>query len=61
MDGCFDMMHYGHSNALRQVGINFVGVLLYSNLNAKRAGKGCGRRSRCGLGERSRNRTLSLI
>ena len=19
MDGCFDMMHYGHTNALRQV------------------------------------------
>ena len=23
MDGCFDMMHYGHANALRQVAIPF--------------------------------------
>lgn len=35
MDGCFDMMHYGHANALRQVQTSFLDLGgVYSNVSA---------------------------
>ena len=45
VDGCFDLMHYGHANALRQVGVVLVDGLVGAGvwrLPGRRRAQRCG-------------------